>query len=319
MKKNLKMTPEGTKDFLFAECSAMDYICTSIEKVFVKGGFKRVITPALEFYDVFSIPSSGISQESMFKTTDNKGRLLVARPDSTLPIARMVSTRLKNNTLPVRLYYKQAVYRNNPSLAGRRNEFLQMGVELLGAKGKRADLEILTSAIKSISAVADDFRIELGHAEVFNALSKELDIDNDYKEKSEYQSKVKTTRRLTIFLTNSSLARLFPQSVRSRHFSAVKKCLMRHMTSAKVQAPKTLLIISTQSIKNFPCLNSATSLSSTSDLFRETITIRESYFQGILTESVTLLFREEDMTIFSANLTLLWVRQALRLIQTQLQ
>ena len=24
MKKNLKMTPEGTKDFLFAECSAMD-------------------------------------------------------------------------------------------------------------------------------------------------------------------------------------------------------------------------------------------------------------------------------------------------------
>jgi ATP phosphoribosyltransferase regulatory subunit HisZ len=46
----------------------MDYICTSIEKVFVKGGFKRVITPALEFYDVFSIPSSGISQESMFKT-----------------------------------------------------------------------------------------------------------------------------------------------------------------------------------------------------------------------------------------------------------
>ena len=86
MKKNLKMTPEGTKDFLFAECSAMDYICTSIEKVFVKGGFKRVITPALEFYDVFSIPSSGISQESMFKTTDNKGRLLVARPDSTLPM-----------------------------------------------------------------------------------------------------------------------------------------------------------------------------------------------------------------------------------------
>ena len=307
------MTPEGTKDFLFAECSAMDYICTSIEKVFVKGGFKRVITPALEFYDVFSIPSSGISQESMFKTTDNKGRLLVARPDSTLPIARMVSTRLKNNTLPVRLYYKQAVYRNNPSLAGRRNEFLQMGVELLGAKGKRADLEILTSAIKSISAVADDFRIELGHAEVFNALSKELDIDNDYKEKIRVSIESKNYSAL-----NNLLDKL-KQSVRSRHFSAVKKCLMRHMTSAKVQAPKTLLIISTQSIKNFPCLNSATSLSSTSDLFRETITIRESYFQGILTESVTLLFREEDMTIFSANLMLLWVRQALRLIQMQLQ
>lgn len=183
MKRYLKITPEGTKDFLFAECSAMDDICGKIEDVFVSRGFKRVITPGIEFYDVFSVPCSGISQESMFKMTDNKGRLLVARPDSTLPIARMVSSRLKNSILPVRLYYKQAVYRNNPTLTGRRNEFMQMGIELLGVKGIRADLEILTTAINSISSVADDFRIELGHAEVFDALSKELEIDDEYKEK----------------------------------------------------------------------------------------------------------------------------------------
>lgn len=183
MKKYLKITPEGTKDFLFAECSAMNDICGKIENVFTSRGFKRVITPAIEFYDVFSLPCSGISQESMFKMVDNKGRILVARPDSTLPIARMVSSRLKTSVLPVRLYYKQSVYRNNPTLTGRRNEFLQMGVELLGVKGKRADLEILSTAIKCISSVADDFRIELGHAQVFNALSDELDIDDNYKEK----------------------------------------------------------------------------------------------------------------------------------------
>ena len=103
MKKYLKITPEGTKDFLFAECSAMDDICGKIENVFVTRGFKRVITPGIEFYDLFSLPCSGITQESMFKTVDNKGRLLVVRPDSTLPIARMVSSRLKNSLLPVRL------------------------------------------------------------------------------------------------------------------------------------------------------------------------------------------------------------------------
>ena len=95
MKKNLKMTPEGTKDFLFAECSAMDYICTSIEKVFVKGGFKRVITPALEFYDVFSIPSSGISQESMFKTTDNKGSLSLCPEKFNTHLKKFVSSSCK--------------------------------------------------------------------------------------------------------------------------------------------------------------------------------------------------------------------------------
>ena len=55
MKKNLKITPEGMKDFLFAECSAMDDVCGKIEKVFTKAGFKKVITPGIEFYDIFSM------------------------------------------------------------------------------------------------------------------------------------------------------------------------------------------------------------------------------------------------------------------------
>lgn len=183
MKKYLKMTPEGTKDFLFAECAAMDDVCGRIERVFVTRGFKRVITPGIEFYDLFSLPCSGISLEDMFKTTDNRGRLMVVRPDSTLPIARMVATRLQNNVMPVRLYYKQAVYRNNPTLTGRRNELMQMGVELLGVKGVRADLEIITTAVQALKNVASDFRVELGHAEVFDALSDELEINDIEKEK----------------------------------------------------------------------------------------------------------------------------------------
>lgn len=183
MKRYTKITPEGTKDFLFAECSAMDDVCGKVESVFRKRGFKKVITPAIEFYDIFALPCSGITQEAMFKTVDNKGRLLVVRPDSTLPIARMAATRLKNSLLPLRLYYKQAVYRNNPTLTGRYNENMQMGIELLGVKGIRADLEVLTTAISAISSVASDFRIELGHAEVFDALSENLDIDDSYKEK----------------------------------------------------------------------------------------------------------------------------------------
>ncbi len=183
MKKFTKITPEGTKDFLFAECSAMDDVCGKIEAVFTTRGFKKVITPAVEFYDVFSLPCSGIEQEAMYKTTDNKGRLLVLRPDSTLPIARMVSTRLKNSLLPVRLYYKQAVYRSHPTLTGRTSENMQMGVELLGVQGIRADLEVLTTAVSAVSAVASDFRIELGHAGVFDALSDNLSIDEAYKEK----------------------------------------------------------------------------------------------------------------------------------------
>ncbi len=118
----------------------------------------------------------------MFKTTDNSGKIVVVRPDSTLPIARLVSTRMQNEILPVRLYYNQAVYRNNPSLTGKSNEIMQMGIELIGSKGKRADLEVITTAIQCLKAVCDDFRIEVGHSMLFTSLINSISIDDDLKE-----------------------------------------------------------------------------------------------------------------------------------------
>ena len=125
-------------------------------------GFQEVITPGLEFFDIFSLECAGIPQESMYKLTDHKGRLLVLRPDSTLPIARMTATRLQNEKRPLRLYYTQTVYRNNPSLMGRSDEVMQTGIELLGASGKRADLEVIVTAVEALSRCVPDFRMELG-------------------------------------------------------------------------------------------------------------------------------------------------------------
>ena len=96
MKKYCKITPEGTRDLLFEECLTYRNIEKLLAGVFQSRGFHEVITPGLEYYDVFSQGESSIPQEFMFKVTDNKGRLMVVRPDSTLPIARLTATRLQN-------------------------------------------------------------------------------------------------------------------------------------------------------------------------------------------------------------------------------
>lgn len=182
MKKYCKITPEGTRDLLFEECIAHRNVEHMLTSVFQSRGFNEVITPGLEFYDVFSLGSVGIGQEFMYKLTDHKGRLMVLRPDSTLPIARLTATRLQNEIKPIRLYYTQKVYRNNPSLTGRSDEVMQTGIELLGASGKRADLEAITTAVESISRCVPDFRIELGHAGFFRALANQLPISDDVRE-----------------------------------------------------------------------------------------------------------------------------------------
>ena len=182
MKKYNKITPEGTTDLLFEECCARRYVEKSLTNVFSSRGFHEVVTPGVEFYDVFNPERSGIAQDVMYKMTDRRGRLIVMRPDSTLPIARLAATRLKNSPKPMRLYYTQQMYRNNPALTGRSDEVMQTGIEMLGAGGRRVDLEVIVTAIEALSKCVPDFRIELGHAGLFQAFAEQLSISDDLRE-----------------------------------------------------------------------------------------------------------------------------------------
>ncbi|MCL1952638.1 MAG: ATP phosphoribosyltransferase regulatory subunit, partial [Oscillospiraceae bacterium] len=114
--------------------------------------------------------------------TDSRGRLLVLRPDNTLPIARVAATRLRDAALPLRLYYHQGVFRRTELYSGNGDESMQSGVELLGATGLRADLEILACAAEALRACGANFCIELGHAEIFKCLADGLGVDGDARE-----------------------------------------------------------------------------------------------------------------------------------------
>ena len=96
MKKYNKITPEGTSDLLFEECLVRRYVEKMLASAFSSRGFNEVVTPGLEFYDVFDPDFSGIGQEVMYKMTDKRGRLIVMRPDSTMPLARLIATRLQS-------------------------------------------------------------------------------------------------------------------------------------------------------------------------------------------------------------------------------
>ena len=171
MKRFDLITPEGTRDLLFEDCAAVRAVETRLQNSFKAKGYSEVITPGLEFYDVFNMKSRYFPQESMYKLVDNKLRLMVVRPDSTMPIARMTATRLREQELPIRLCYSQSVYRSKPSMRGRSDEIRQTGIELIGSASKRAELEILSNALEVLSSFqTEGFRLELGHIEFFKAM-----------------------------------------------------------------------------------------------------------------------------------------------------
>lgn len=184
MRRNARMTPEGTCDFLFEECLARRSAENILSNLFLSRGFFEVMTPGIEFYDVFDAGSPVLSAQSMYKMTDAKGRILVMRPDSTLPIARLTATRLKGVPLPIRLYYAQDVYRfNRGQNGGHSDQEFQAGIELIGAKGERADIEVLFLAAKSMELFnVGEYRLEIGHVGFFLSLIKELDVDDETRD-----------------------------------------------------------------------------------------------------------------------------------------
>ncbi len=183
MRKNRRITPQGTRDLLFEECLARREVENRLSDLFVQRGFCEVMTPGIEFYDVVPGDNEAIPPESVYKLTDTKGRLLVLRPDSTMPIARLTATRLQNARLPIRLYYAQDVFRLNQGLSGHNDQTFQAGVELIGAAGERADLDILSLAAQSLrECVGDDFRLEIGHVGVFRSLVDQLEVDAETRD-----------------------------------------------------------------------------------------------------------------------------------------
>ncbi|MDR2687527.1 MAG: ATP phosphoribosyltransferase regulatory subunit [Oscillospiraceae bacterium] len=182
MQQYAKITPQGTKDYLFEECYARAEAQRALTEVFERYGYAPVATPHLEFHDVFRRASADWLADRLYSAADSRARTLVLRPDSTLPIARVAATRLRDAQLPLRLYYHQSVFRRTRLYSGNGDEQLQSGVEFLGAAGLRADLEILACAAQALRACGANFCVELGHADIFKCLAEGLGADGEARE-----------------------------------------------------------------------------------------------------------------------------------------
>lgn len=177
MKRYAKLTPEGSRDLLFEECDDKKEIESSLSALYKENNYRKVITPAIEYFDVFNSENTGIEADEMYKLSDSYGRTTVLRPDNTMPIARLVATRLTEEDFPVRLYYNQNIFVRNKALAGRTDEIAQSGIELIGDGSMDADLEALSMAVEALKRVKiNSFKIEIGHAGFFNAVLNNMNI-----------------------------------------------------------------------------------------------------------------------------------------------
>ena len=146
-------------------------------EVFRRWGFRRIITPTLEFLDVVAKGIGEELKESAFKFTDRmSGQVIAVRPDITPQVARMVATRMRGLPLPLRLCYGGSVLRDMGE-GGRPREIFQVGLELIGLEAPEADAEMIAIGVECLKALnIEDFKIDVGQVEFSRGILREANL-----------------------------------------------------------------------------------------------------------------------------------------------
>ena len=144
--------PSGTRDVLPDEMRELRAILAAAHGIFDGAGYGEVATPALEYEDTLAIGGVGGALPA-YRLFDEQGNVLTLRSDMTVPIARLVATRFATAELPLRLCYVAHAYRGVKPQRGQSREFLQAGIELIGASAPAGTAEALTLLCDTLDAV----------------------------------------------------------------------------------------------------------------------------------------------------------------------
>lgn len=154
--ENLALLPNGFVDILppHAQCEAKSIAI--LIGIFESYGYALIKPPLLEFEDSLLAPGPGarLAPETFRLMDPVTHRMLGVRSDITSQIARIVSSRFKNEVRPVRLTYANDVLRTKGSQMRTVRQFTQVGCELITKEADiQADVEICVLSVLGLKSL----------------------------------------------------------------------------------------------------------------------------------------------------------------------
>jgi ATP phosphoribosyltransferase regulatory subunit len=174
--------PPGTRDILPDEMRELRALQGALCEVFERFGYGEVATPTIEYHEVLARGDER-GAPAAYRFFDERGELLALRTDMTVPIARLVANRFTAAEPPFRFFYVGSAYRAVRPQRGQAREFLQAGVELVGADAPHGTVEV----VEVLSAALDSAGltravIGLGDADLYRQLLDELGVAGEARE-----------------------------------------------------------------------------------------------------------------------------------------
>ena len=173
--------PPGTRDILPDEMRELRSLEGALCDVFERYGYGEVKTPTIEYHDVLARGDEA-GAPAAYRFFDERGELLAMRSDMTIPIARLVANRYAASEPPFRFFYSGSAYRAVRPQRGQMREFLQAGVELIGADAPAGTVEVIEVLSAALDAAGlTRAVIGLGDADLYPQLLDELGVGSEQR------------------------------------------------------------------------------------------------------------------------------------------
>lgn len=235
--------PAGMRYYIGAEARLRRTIEDAAMSVFEGWSYEEVITPSVDYYDLFEQGMGQAEAQRGFRFTDSDGRLLALRPDVTSSVARVAATLLADRPRPLRFCYAAPVFRQQPqSHAEWRRENTQLGCELIGAGGKQADLEVLRLAAEILTRLnlESSYCITINNVEFFNGIAAELNLDTPAREQLRRLIDTREAAELERFLKDPGLAQLTRLTGKRDVLEAASRLINNERSASALQSLEDL-------------------------------------------------------------------------------
>ncbi len=159
-----RQLPPGVRDIFGAPARQLIQLSDTLRTLLDGWGYSEVLPPTFEYFDNVMRAFDADFAAEIYRFVDPDGHLLALRPDLTVPVARLVASKLYDQPMPQRISYVAPVFRFSEPNGSQSRQIWQAGWELIGIATPAADAEVIALLIAALEAAGlSAFQVNLGH------------------------------------------------------------------------------------------------------------------------------------------------------------
>jgi len=168
----------GTYDYLPEEQILRNQVIEVLRGTFESYGFNPIETPILCLEEVLASKYAGGAEilKEVYTLKDQGERSLGLRYDLTVPFSRFIGMNKYKLTMPFKKYEIGKVFRNGPIKLGRKREFYQADVDVVGVKSFYAEIEYFQMIDRVANELGFNVVVKYSNRKVLTEILKTLNV-----------------------------------------------------------------------------------------------------------------------------------------------